>query len=65
MIVNDSHIKPAAKYELREAAMLLGVSKSTIQRWTKEGILKCQVRTVNNRRIWTGAELISAFRRTR
>lgn len=48
-------------FELREAAAVLGVSKSTIQRWTNEGLLKCSIRKTNRRKVWSGQELVKAW----
>jgi len=50
-------VNESSMYELRDAAELLGVSKSTIQRWSREGKLKYSIRKVNNRRVWYGSEL--------
>lgn len=49
-------------FELREAATVLGVSKSTIQRWTTEGFLKCSIRKTNRRKVWSGQELIKVWK---
>ena len=46
------------KYELREAAESLDVHKSTIDRWTRLGIMACTIRKSNGRRVWTGAEIL-------
>lgn len=53
------HIEPCARLELREAASALAVDKSTIQRWTKDGLLRCAgIKKSNNRKYWLGSELI-------
>lgn len=51
-----------ARYELKAAADILGVSKSTVLRWTRQGLLKCSIRRSNGRRVWTGAELLRFWR---
>jgi predicted site-specific integrase-resolvase len=52
------HIEPSARYELREAADALSVDKSTIQRWSHDGLLRFGIKKSNNRKFWLGSELI-------
>jgi excisionase family DNA binding protein len=61
MLNSPPDIIQSGKYELREAAKALGVSTSTIDKWTRKGVLKCQIRKANGRRYWTGAELLRAW----
>lgn len=58
MITTTPNINPAARLELREAAAALEVDKSSIQRWTSIGRLRCGIKKSNGRKFWTGAELI-------
>ncbi len=51
-----------ARYELRETAEALGVNASTITRWTRAGLMRCQIRKTNRRQVWTGAEIIRIWR---
>lgn len=55
-------VEQHAKYELREAAKALDVSKSCIIKWTAKGFLKSGRKKVNGRQFWTGAELLRAWR---
>lgn len=55
-------IDPSARLELRDAAAALGVTKSTILRWSAEGRLACGVKKCNGRRFWTGSELIKFWK---
>lgn len=64
MIKTIPNIIPAARYELREAAEALGVDKSSIQRWTKDGRLTCGIKKSNNRKFWLGSELIRFWKAT-
>lgn len=61
MITTPPDVIDSAKYELREAAKALGVSPSTIDKWTRKGVLKCRIRKANGRRYWTGADLLRVW----
>ena len=50
-----------AKLELREAAHVLDVSPSTIQKWTAAGKLKCGMKRLNGRKFWLGRDIIRAW----
>ncbi len=50
-----------AKLELREAALALKVSPSTIQKWTAAGKMKSGTKKVNGRKFWTGKEIIRVW----
>lgn len=58
MIKSQPQVDPKAKYELRDAAQVLEVSKSCIAKWTERGILRANRKRANGRRFWTGAELL-------
>lgn len=55
-------INPSSRYELREAAKFLGVSPSTITRWTNRGLVRCYYRRINHRRVWLGEDLLRIWR---
>ena len=50
-----------AYYEVREAAAVLGVSDTTLYRWTASIPLHTATRKSNGRRVWSGSELIKAY----
>lgn len=58
MINTTPNVEPTGRYELKAAAEALGVDRSTILRYTNQGLLKCTIKRSNHRRCWTGAELI-------
>lgn len=62
MIKTEPDVNPQGKYELRHASQIMKVSKSTILRWTSQGLMRCSVRRANGRKVWSGAELIRAWR---
>ena len=51
-----------ARYTLAETASILEVSPSTIIRWTRAGKIQCRYRKVNHRPIWTGEEILRAWK---
>lgn len=62
MIRTPPDIPPTARLELREAVEALQVDKSTIQRWTNNGKLKCGIKKSNNRKYWLGSDLIKFWK---
>lgn len=62
MVKTEPAVTPTGLYELKDAARLLGVSKATVQRWTKTGLMPCNIRKANNRRVWTGQTIIRMWR---
>lgn len=62
MVPTLPEIQINSRYELKDVAAILGVSPSTIQRWTRKGLIRCQYRKVNNRRVWTGMEIMRIWK---
>ena len=62
MINTEPKVDNNARFELREAAEILGVSTSSITKWTAAGLMRAGRKRLNGRRCWTGAELIRAWR---
>lgn len=62
MVASEPKINPDAKYELRQVAKILDVHISTIDRWTRLGLMHCTIRKTNHRRVWTGTEIIRVWR---
>lgn len=57
------NIETKAVYELRQVSELLGVSPSTVLRWTRQGLLPCRIRKINKRKVWRGVDIIEAISR--
>lgn len=53
-----SDINPTRRYCRKEAAILIGKSTDTLDRYTKEGKITAHTSSVNGRRYWKGADLI-------
>lgn len=62
MINEEPKININGWFELREVSSILGVSKSTILRWTRKNLMMCRYRRLNRRRIWSGKEIIKIWR---
>lgn len=58
----EPKVEMTGRYELRDAAAVLEVDKSTILRWTRDGKINCGVRRSNKRKFWLGAELVKLWR---
>lgn len=61
MIANLPHVDSAGRYSLADTARILGVSPSTILRWTRAGHMRCLYRPVNHRPTWSGEEIIRVW----
>ena len=55
-------VELTAKYELRDACFILGVTASCLSKWTAKGVIKCGRKKLNGRRFWTGAEILRAWK---
>jgi len=62
MIKTVPKVVESAQYELRDTAEVLGVSISTITKWTAKGLLRASRKRLNGRRFWTGSEILRAWR---
>ncbi len=62
MCVEEPNVRPTDRYELRDASAALGIHKSTLLNWTKQGYIKAGIRKVNGRRCWLGSEIIRCWR---
>ena len=62
MIKTEPIVELTAKYELRDACGIMGVTASCLAKWTEKGVVKCGRKKLNGRRFWTGAELLRAWK---
>lgn len=62
MNTNEPTVNESSRYELRDAANALGVSKGTLLRWTREKKITAHRSRVNGRHFWTGADLLRIWR---
>lgn len=61
MTATRPEVNPTTRYSLTDAAMQLGVSKRTVERWLEENKLKAVILKINNRRYITGTEILRVW----
>ena len=62
MVTSEPQVNPTDRYSRKETAKLLGIGLTTLDTWTKNGVIKFGIRRANGRKFWTGAEIIKAWR---
>lgn len=62
MVTNEPDIAATARLGICDAARLLGVHRTTLARWTEQGLVKCGIRRTNGRIFYTGRALVSLWR---
>lgn len=64
MVSEEPKISPTARYSIGEAASILGIHRNTLRRHTNVGPtgIQCKYRKSNNRRYYTGLEIIRFWR---
>lgn len=62
MIYVKPEVELSAMYSLSETALKLQVSPSTIIRWTRAGLMRCQFRRINRRPVWSGEEIVKIWK---
>lgn len=50
-----------ARYSVREVTQMLGISRSTLYRYTEKGIVKCGRRRTNGRPFYTGMSVLQLW----
>lgn len=58
LTTNVPSIVETARLSVTQSAKALGVSPSSIDRWTREGLLRCHYHRHNSHRYWLGADLL-------
>ncbi len=62
MLATEPRVSENGRYSLREACELLGVHKTTMIRWVKEGKIRYGIRRSNYRKFYLGRELVRFWR---
>lgn len=50
-----------ARYSVREVTQMLGISRSTLYRYTEKGVIKCGRRRTNGRPFYTGRSVLQLW----
>lgn len=61
MITSRPNIDPKGRYGVVDTAKLLGIHRSTLWRWVEKGWIRPVIRQVNNRTVFRGCDIISAW----
>lgn len=62
MTTKEPQLNLNDRLELKAAAEVLSVSKGTVLRYTKQGLLHAGIKKSNGRRFWLGSEIIRFWR---
>jgi len=54
-------VQAEGRYSIREVTEILGISRSTLRRYTDNGIVKCGRRRTNGRPFYTGRAVIQLW----
>lgn len=58
MVNEIPNIPKKARFSVKETAEILRISKTSLYRYVKDGLIKADVRLCNNRIFFTGGEII-------
>lgn len=62
MRVTSPTVEPSGMYNQKQAAEALGISRHTLRRYAKKGLIKCHARTINRGLVFFGSEIIECWR---
>lgn len=57
-------VAPDGRYSINEVTALLGISRSTLRRYTDKGVVKCGRRRTNGRPFYTGRAVLQLWMAT-
>ncbi len=62
MITTKPEVDPDGLYIVKDAAAALQINRCTLDRYIRDGLVKCKIRKIGNRKVITGAEIIKCWR---
>lgn len=62
MIATEPRVAETGRYSQEETSKLLGVHRSTVIRWAKEGKIKYGIRRSNSRKFYLGREIVRCWK---
>lgn len=54
-------VSPSRRYSIEETRRLLGVARSTLLKWTKDGYIECHYHKAGLRRFYTGLDILKCW----
>lgn len=63
MVLEQPNLKPNGKYNKSEASRALGISRHTLEAYTKKGYIRCRTSTINGRKAYLGSDLITLWKK--
>jgi len=54
-------VAPEGRYSVKEVTQMLGISRSTLYRYTEKGIVRCGYRRTNGRPFYTGRSVLQLW----
>lgn len=64
MTTSEPKVNPNDRFGRTDTARILGIGLTTLDNWTNKGLIKFGIRRTNNRKFYTGQEIINAWRLT-
>lgn len=64
MTALQPEVAPMGRYSIRKTCELLGIGRSTLNRWRKKGLIRPRYSKVNLRPYYYGHEILSLWTRT-
>lgn len=62
MVSEEPKVVLSARYSVEQACALLGISRRTIYRYTKDGKIRCGIRRASHRRFYFGSEILRCWK---
>lgn len=62
MIATEPRVAENARYSLNEASEILGIHRTTLIKWAKEGKIRYGVRRSNSRKFYLGREILRCWK---
>lgn len=62
MTNEQPQVSRTGKYSVMETSRKLGIHRNTLNRYVTAGIIKCKRSKINNRKFFTGEEILRAWR---
>lgn len=64
MVNEEPTVSPTSQYSIGEAAKILGIHRNTLRKYTNTGPagIRCKFKKSNNRKVFTGFEIVKFWK---